>query len=114
MKQTTIPTADPSLGGKYLSTLFGTPKFIDIKNAWLCDCILTGDYFAISFLIYVDGSTKSTVVVLKVDHHHERVVECAHSILPPGTKLIHATGGVLREPESGEDFAVVCGGQMRY
>ena len=63
------------------------------------------------FVIYVDGWTQSSVVVMKMSQ--DIVVECAHSIAPPATALILATGGVLKSNSNStdsKDLAVVCGG----
>ncbi len=62
-----------------------------------------------SFLLYVDGWTQSSIVVLKVDM--DNVIECAHSISPPENMLVDAIGGVLTAPNSDEPMAVICGGE---
>ncbi len=76
-----------------------------------------------SFLIYIDGWTKASVIVMKVEAADEEtsIAECSHSILPPFAALLHATGGVLTLPTGGESqelqvdkepLAMVCGGEF--
>ncbi len=50
------------------------------------------------------------MVVLKLTE--DSIVECSHSISPPGQPLIHATGGVLVALDTDEPVAVVCGGEV--
>ncbi len=71
-----------------------------------------------NFIIYVDGWTQSSVVVLKLDD--DVVVECAHAIVPPEKGITQATGGVLTLPDNqdseegtrtGDSFIIVCSGE---
>ena len=61
------------------------------------------------FVIYVDGWTQNAVVVLKV-MDHDTVIECSHTISPPGQYLTEATGGMLTSSDSDDLVAIVCGG----
>ncbi len=61
-----------------------------------------------NFLIYIDGWTKSLILVFKFEHNV--LVECAHSLVPPKKGLIHATSGILTAEDTDEPNIIVCGG----
>ncbi len=63
--------------------------------------------------MYVDGWIHSSIIVLKIDE--DGATECAHTIMPPENRLMHATGGALLvQGGNGENeqVAVVCGGEF--